>query len=91
MEILFFIIGLAIIVFGLYMNYRIVAKAGFSGWWSLILLVPILNFVMIWLFAFKPWPAVDGPSLQPAYQPPSKAQNPDSEFQAPPPPPPPDA
>ena len=32
-------------------------KAGFSGWWSLIIFVPLVNIAMIWVFAFVDWPA----------------------------------
>jgi uncharacterized membrane protein YhaH (DUF805 family) len=37
---------------------RIVQKAGYSGWWCLLLLVPIVNIVMIWVFAFASWPSL---------------------------------
>lgn len=34
-------------------------KAGFSRWFGLLMLVPIVNVVFIWIFAFIQWPAVD--------------------------------
>ena len=34
----------------------IVRKAGYSGWWVLTLLVPVVNLVMIAVFAFSEWP-----------------------------------
>ena len=34
----------------------IVRKAGYSGWWALVLLVPVVNLVMIVVFAFSEWP-----------------------------------
>lgn len=37
--------------------YKIVSKAGYSGWWCLLLLIPVVNLVMIWVFAFSRWPA----------------------------------
>lgn len=37
----------------------IARKAGYSGWWSLLMIVPIVNLVMIWVFAFVKWPAED--------------------------------
>lgn len=37
--------------------WRIVSKAGYSGAWSLFAMVPLLNLVMLWLFAFSRWPA----------------------------------
>ena len=36
--------------------WRVIRKAGFSGWWLLTLFVPLLNVVMIWAFAFASWP-----------------------------------
>ncbi len=34
----------------------IIRKAGYSGWWALVLLVPVVNLVMIVVFAFSEWP-----------------------------------
>ncbi len=31
-------------------------KAGYSGWWCLVTLVPFLNMTMIYVFAFIAWP-----------------------------------
>jgi len=36
--------------------WRIVAKAGFSGAWSLLALIPLVNVVAFWVFAFVRWP-----------------------------------
>jgi len=38
--------------------WKILNRAGFSGWWGLLWLVPFLNIVFLWVFAFVPWPAV---------------------------------
>ena len=35
---------------------KILRKAGYSGWWCLLGLVPLLNIIMIWVFAFATWP-----------------------------------
>ena len=35
----------------------VVKKAGFSRWWSLVLIVPLINLIMVWVFAFMEWPA----------------------------------
>lgn len=43
------------ILFCLWLGYRILEKAGFDGRWTMILLVPIVNIIMIWVFAFSPW------------------------------------
>jgi hypothetical protein len=35
---------------------RIIQKAGWSGWWILIGLVPVVNVVMFLVFAYSRWP-----------------------------------
>jgi hypothetical protein len=35
---------------------KILRKSGYSGWWVLISLVPLLNIIMFWVFAFARWP-----------------------------------
>ena len=40
-----------VVVFG-----RILNRAGFSRWWLLTQFVPILNLIMLWVFAFADWP-----------------------------------
>ena len=47
-----------VIIFLLWMAARTVSKAGYSGWWSLLTLIPIVNIVAIWVFAFSDWPAL---------------------------------
>ena len=34
----------------------ILRKAGYSGWWCLIVFVPLVNIIMLWVFAFAAWP-----------------------------------
>ncbi|MBS4050157.1 MAG: hypothetical protein KGZ69_03020 [Methylomonas sp.] len=53
---LFFILLPAYILFCLWLGYRIIQKAGFDGRWTLVLLVPVVNIIMIWIFAFSRWP-----------------------------------
>ena len=38
----------------------ILRKAGYSGWWVLILFVPLVNIIMLWVFAFANWPILRG-------------------------------
>ena len=52
------LLPLAVIAFFFWMTVRILRKAGYSGWWSLLTLIPIVNIVMIWVFAFSDWPAL---------------------------------
>lgn len=34
----------------------IIRKAGYSGWWILTIFIPVVNLVMIAVFAFSEWP-----------------------------------
>ena len=36
----------------------IIRKAGYSGWWCLMLFLPLVNIVMLWVFAFAKWPSL---------------------------------
>ncbi len=55
---LFLVVLPVYVLFCLWLGYRILQKAGFDGRWALVLLVPIVNIVMIWIFAFSPWPSL---------------------------------
>jgi uncharacterized membrane protein YhaH (DUF805 family) len=35
---------------------RILRRVGLSGWWCVIALIPVLNMVGLWVFAFTRWP-----------------------------------
>ena len=37
---------------------KILHKAGYSGWWAILWFIPIVNIVVIWIFAFAQWPAL---------------------------------
>jgi hypothetical protein len=45
------IIALALVVY-----WKIVSKAGYPGWYSLGMLVPCVNLVLLIMFAFTDWP-----------------------------------
>jgi hypothetical protein len=40
---------------------RILSRAGYSRWWLLTMFVPVLNLIMLWVFAFANWPVVKPP------------------------------
>ena len=40
----------------IYPLYKIITKAGYSGWLVLVIFVPIVNLVAFWFFAFSKWP-----------------------------------
>lgn len=53
-----------VLAFSTWMSVRVLRKAGLSGFWAITQLIPIVNLIMIWVFAFSRWPAVDdGPRL----------------------------
>jgi len=35
---------------------KIIQKAGYSGWWTLLWFVPFANIIMLWVFALADWP-----------------------------------
>jgi len=47
---------LAILVLSILAAVKVVTKAGYSGWWVLITLVPLVGTVFIFVFAFSTWP-----------------------------------
>lgn len=53
------LILLPFVVMFLWMCARVFQKAGRSAWWTVLLLVPILNIVVLWVFSFAKWPAVE--------------------------------
>ncbi|MGR9085646.1 MAG: hypothetical protein ACU841_01050 [Gammaproteobacteria bacterium] len=56
---LFYVLLPFYVAFCLWLGFRILSKAGFDGWWTLVLLIPIVNILMIWGFALARWPALD--------------------------------
>jgi hypothetical protein len=38
----------------------IIRKAGYNGFWVLLLFVPLVNIIMLWVFAFAKWPSLRG-------------------------------
>ncbi len=49
-------IGIAVWLVFFIAYIRIIQKAGWSGWWILIGLVPVVNVVMFLVFAYSRWP-----------------------------------
>lgn len=37
--------------------WRICQRVGYSGWWSLLVLFPLLNLGLLYFLAFADWPA----------------------------------
>jgi hypothetical protein len=34
----------------------VIKKAGYSGWWVLVTFIPLVNLIMLWVFALARWP-----------------------------------
>jgi hypothetical protein len=37
---------------------EVLRRAGYSGWWAMLLAVPYLNVLAYWLFPFLKWPSI---------------------------------
>ncbi|MGH2493079.1 MAG: hypothetical protein ACRDIV_00060 [Ktedonobacteraceae bacterium] len=48
--------GLIGLIFAIIIYWRIFAKAGYSGARSLLMLIPVVNLIIIIMFAFSEWP-----------------------------------
>lgn len=48
------VLGLVLIV----PFWQLFSKAGYSGWWSLLMIVPILNLITLYVLAFSSWPSL---------------------------------
>lgn len=57
LEAVLLLLYIPLLVFVVSAYVRIIQKAGYSGWWVLMAIVPIGNLVMLGLFAFKEWPS----------------------------------
>lgn len=33
-----------------------IRKSGFSGWWVIPLMIPVVGMIVTWIFAFSKWP-----------------------------------
>jgi hypothetical protein len=49
-------VGIILVIPILVLFAFVVKKAGYSGWWVLLGLIPIVGLVMLWVFAFSRWP-----------------------------------
>ncbi len=56
MAVIGIILYLALIIFFVYCYCKIAGRAGFSPWMGLVMLIPIANIVLLYMFALKPWP-----------------------------------
>ena len=43
---------------------KVLRKAGFSGWWTVIAFIPLVNIIGLWVFAIRPWPSISSMPLR---------------------------
>lgn len=55
-SILHWLIVVLILCIPAWLFARISSKAGFSGWWAIFGVIPVVNLVALWVFAFCDWP-----------------------------------
>ena len=53
---------LLFLVFVLLPFWRICTKAGYSGWLSLLVLIPLANVIFLYFLGFSEWPSLRGDS-----------------------------
>ena len=54
---LMILVSVAVLVVPFWMLWK---RTGHSGWISLLMLVPGLNLILLYVLAFKEWPALPG-------------------------------
>jgi hypothetical protein len=37
---------------------RVFSRAGYSPWFGLFMVVPLVNIIALWMFAYAKWPAL---------------------------------
>lgn len=60
----FWIVGFPCLLLFVWLSYRVFRKSGRSGWWGLLMVIPVVNLVMVWVFAFMRWPVLDPPETK---------------------------
>ena len=55
-EILIGVLSAVVVLFVGWMYVRIIRRAGYSGWWVLLAVVPLGNLIALAFFAFTEWP-----------------------------------
>jgi uncharacterized membrane protein YhaH (DUF805 family) len=56
MSIWHWLIVIVVLLTAIVPSVKILGKAGYSGWWVLLVFVPLANIIAIWIFAFADWP-----------------------------------
>ena len=43
---------------------RVLRRAGFSGYWCVLSVIPLAGLIGLWVFAFISWPSIDEPATR---------------------------
>jgi hypothetical protein len=57
---LFFILMIPVVIVP---YWKIFSRAGFSGWLSLVMLIPLANLVVLYVVAFSEWKTLPGANM----------------------------
>ncbi len=55
LQLVFMLIWLVVIILPF---WKITRKAGYSGWLSLLILIPLANLIFLYFLAFSQWPSL---------------------------------
>lgn len=54
--VVYVLVALALLAFSIWIYWRIATKAGYQGALSLLMLIPLVNLIILLIFAFTEWP-----------------------------------
>jgi len=55
-SIVHWLIVLGVVFLFLYPLGRVLKRIGYSAWWALLWIVPLVNLIALWVVAYQPWP-----------------------------------
>jgi hypothetical protein len=38
--------------------WQLFSKAGYSAWWSFLMIIPLVNLIALYVLAFSSWPSL---------------------------------
>ena len=53
------LIVLAAVAMIIFPTAEILRKAGWSRWWAILAIIPTVNLIAFWVFAYSRWPSRD--------------------------------
>ncbi len=48
---------------------KILSRTGHNAGWCVFVFIPLINLILLWVFAFKTWPIDNKPMTQPVQSP----------------------